>query len=137
MGSRVISSRSAVIWALLLGVLGCEDRARPEFIGTGSGVGPLSQVMTPAEYDTVHLGSSFFLSVRVADLDGVDSVWVTLSDSNLTGLRFSGSGQEVATAGFSVPLPVALPEDTLVVSVQGVDMAGDTGEIFLRHLIVQ
>jgi len=73
----------------------------------------------------------------VADLDGVDSVWVTLSDSNLAGLRYSGSGQEVSTAAYSVLLPASLPEDTLVISVQGVDMAGDTGEIFLRHLIVQ
>lgn len=137
MGSGAFFSRSVVIVALLLGVLGCEDRSRPEFIGTGNGVGPLSQVTAPAELDTVHLGTSFFLAVRVADVDGVDSVWVTLSDTNLAGLRFSGSGQEVTTAGYSVLLPASLPEDTLVVSVQGVDQLGDTGTVFLRHLIVQ
>ena len=137
MGTDDFFSRSAVAATLFLGGLGCEDRARPEFIGTGNGVGPLSQVIIPSELDTVHLGTSFFLSVRVADVDGVDSVWVTLSDTNLAGLRFSGSGQEVSSAGYSVLLPASLPEDTLVVSVQGVDMVGDTGGVFLRHLIVQ
>ncbi len=137
MGSGVFFSRSAVAAALLAGGLGCEDRARPEFIGTGNGVGPLSQVTAPSELDTVHLGTSFFLAVRAADLDGVDSVWVTISDTNLPGLRYSGSGQEVSSAGYSVLLPASLPENTLIVSVQGVDLLGDTGTVFLRHLLVQ
>ena len=138
MGSRVFFSRSAVTAALLLGVLGCEDRARPEFIGTGNGVGPLIQVTAPAELDTVQRGVSFTLGLRIGDEDGVDSVWVVPSDTLMAPWRFSGSGETIVLASnpnFSVSN--VYQQDTLVIEVRGVDLLGDTGVVSTRHLIVQ
>jgi hypothetical protein len=138
MGTGRFSPRFRTVAALLLGGVGCEDRARPEFGGIGNGIGPISQVMAPSELDTVQLDTDFFLSVRIEDEDGVDSVWVTFNTDEIQPLApFTGAGQEVQTAGFSVLLPATLSVDTLIVSVVAVDLLSDTGVVFQRHLIVE
>lgn len=126
-----------VIFGLLLGAPGCEDRTRPLFGGIGNGIGPLSLVTTPAELDTVTRGVPFVLAVRIEDEDGVDSVFVTPSDPAMADLAFSGSGQDVATASYTPFVSNSYASDTLTISVHGIDLLGDTGVVFTRRLIVQ
>ncbi len=138
MGTGRFFLSSAVTAALLSGVLGCEDRARPEFGGLGNGIGPLSDVLSPTELDTVQLGTTFVLSVRAVDEDGVDTVWVTFNTDQINPLQpFTGEAAETASAGYTVLLPASLPVDTLIVSVVAVDFLYDTGVVFQRRLIVQ
>jgi len=140
MGTHRILGGSGVVWTLLLGCLGCVDRVRPgPFAGPGNGAGPESQVLTPGELDTVHLGKTFALDVRVIDPDGVDSVWTTLEPNVNTLPRIAGSGADTQTVGYSVFLgaAVASPGDTLLVHVQGTDLLGDTGAVFTRRLLIQ
>lgn len=123
--------------ALLLGALGCEDRLRPQFGGPGSGEGPTSTVTTPAELDTVARGVSFPLGVRIQDDDGVDSLWIAFSEPLMDTLRFSGSGETTVLGLIDVTVPGPSTLDTLLITVFGVDMVGDTGVVTSRHLLVQ
>lgn len=137
MGVGPFTARSVALGALLLGVLGCEDRLRPEFGGVGNGIGPLSQITSPAELDTVDRGVPFTLAVRVEDEDGVDSVWVTVSDTLMASLTFSGEGQDLVFASYTPFVSNSYLQDTLVVQVMAVDFLHDTGVVATRHLLVQ
>ena len=128
--------RSIAILALLLGVSGCEERSRPIYLGPGDHQGPTASVTAPGELDTVHTGTTFFLVVRATDPDGVDSVWTTLEPNVNTLQSFSGGGDALATAGFTVLVPGAVAEETLYVHVRAVDMLGDTGDVYTRRLII-
>ena len=137
MGAGPFFPRSVALGALLLGVLGCEDRLRPEFGGLGNGIGPLSEVTTPAELDTVSRGISFQFGVRIEDDDGVDSFWVAPLDPLMDTLRFSGSGETTVLALVDLTVPGPSTADTLTINVFGVDIMGDTGVVASRHLLVQ
>jgi hypothetical protein len=137
MGIRPFLWRSVAFLGLLVGVGGCEDRLRPLFGGVGNGIGPLSLVTTPAELATVTRGVSFTVGVRIEDEDGIDSVWVVPSDTLMASLVFSGSGQDVVLASYSPTVSHSYLSDTLVISVHGIDLLGDTGVVYTRHLLVQ
>ena len=134
---RAFLGRLAAFLGLLAGVAGCSDRARPTFGGIGNGIGPISLVTTPAEFDTVTRGVPFTLGVRVEDEDGVDSLFVIPSDTLMAGLRAAGDGEAIATASYTPFVSNAYSSDTLVISVYGIDLLGDTGAVYTRHLIVQ
>ncbi len=140
MGARPFFSRFGALLALLVGVLGCEDRVRPTpFGGPGNGEGPVSTVLTPGELDTVKIGHTFALDVRTSDPDGVDSIWTTLSPNVNTLPRFSGGGAAEQTVGYTplIPPDSSLIGETLFVMVQGLDVLGDTGAVFTRKLLIQ
>ncbi|MEP6743985.1 MAG: hypothetical protein ABJB33_00685 [Gemmatimonadota bacterium] len=139
MGTGRCFLRSAVAAGLFLGVLGCEDRARPFSLGPGNGIGPLSLVTTPLELDTVHLGTTFPLDVHVEDEDGIDSIWVTLEPNVNTLQAFSGEGATSKSGGYTVLMPTTMvpPAETLFVMVQARDVLGDTGVVYVRRLLIQ
>ena len=140
MGAHPLFGRSGVVLALLVGGLGCVDRARPlPAAGPGNGQGPVATVLTPAEFDTVHMGTNFALDVHLDDPDGVDSIWVTLDPDFETLQRFSAGGATGQTVGYtpSVPSTGLTPGETLYVHVQGTDVLGDTGAVFTRRLLIQ
>lgn len=138
MGTGRIFPRSVAIAALLFWVLGCEERSRPEFGGFGNGIGPMSLVVSPIEFDTIRLDTTFWLWVRAVDEDGVDSVWVTFNTNEINPLQgYAGEAAETASAAYEVLLPATISIDTLIVSVQAVDFLYDTGVVFQRRLIIQ
>ena len=136
MGVGRPTPRSVALAALLLGALGCEDRLRPEFGGIGNGIGPLSLVTAPVELDTVTRGVPFTLSVRVEDEDGVDSVWITLSDPLAADLKFAGEEQDVVVGSYTPFVSNSYASDTLVIHVVATDVLHDTGAVYTRRLFV-
>jgi hypothetical protein len=136
MGNGVLLARSAALTALLLGGSGCEDRGRPGPVGVGSGVGPLAEITTPQEFDTISRGVTFELGVRIGDTDGVDSFWVAFSEPLMDTLSLSGSGEMTVLGLIDVTLPGPSSLDTLSIDVFAVDLQGDTGLVATRHLIV-
>ena len=138
MGIRPFLWRSVAFLGLLVGVGGCEDRLRPLFGGVGNGIGPLSLVTTPAELATVTRGVSFTVGVRIEDEDGVDSVFVVPSDTLMAEWHFAGSGETVVLGSLgNFVVSNSYLSDTLVISVHGIDLLGDTGVVYTRHLLVQ
>jgi len=109
---------------------------RPIYLGPGDHQGPTIQILSPAESSTVHRDTTFVLGVRVADPDGVDSVWVTLEPNVNTLQAFSGEGEPSRTIGYVVLMPKIVVEDTLVVRVRARDILGDTSDVFIRRLLV-
>ena len=122
---------------LLAGVGGCEDRLRPILDGVGNGIGPLSLVTAPAELATVTRGVNFTVGIRVEDGDGVDSVWVIPSDTLMEALVLDGEGRDVVSASYTPAVTNSYLPDTLVISVHGIDLLGDTGVVYTRRLLVQ
>lgn len=139
MGARPLFAGPGVVLALL-GALGCVDRPRlSPAAGPGDGQGPTAEVLTPGELDTVHIGKTFALDVRLTDPDGVDSIWVTLEPNINTLPRLSANGASPQSVGYTplVPNDTTLTGDTLFVHVQGTDILGDTGAVFTRRLLIQ
>ena len=130
--------RSAVFLALFFGGSACVDRERPISLGPGNGIGPISFVPSPEEFDTVLLGQVFDLDVRVEDEDGIDSVWVTLEPNVNTLDQFDALGVPTFTVQYSVLMPDSMPGfDTLYIRVQARDILGDTGVVHVRRVLIE
>jgi hypothetical protein len=136
MGNGRSTPRLLALLTLLLGASGCEERARPIYLGPGDNQGPAIQILVPAESTTVHRNATFLLGVRASDPDGVDSVWITLDPNVNTLQQLAGGGDPSVTAGYTVLVPAGVVEDTLVVIVRARDILGDTSDVFVRRLLV-
>ena len=133
------SGRGALVAALIV-VLGtaCKDRERLTFGPTDEGVGPVTVIDQPTSSDTsVPSGSDFFVNGTVADPDGVDTVYFSVSGGSQSYPPFAPNTLETAVR-FGVPIETAgHAGESLEIQIYGVDVRGNRGGTSSRRIHIQ
>jgi hypothetical protein len=127
-------------WAMAAVVLAaCGERERLTF-PTGSpsdGVGPVTEILTPAVDDSiVREGDPFVLSGRASDLDGVDSVYFDIEGVPQGSPPLHAGGADTVYFG----VPISTPGHsgaTVVVRIYAVDILGQQGGLVSRRFRIE
>jgi hypothetical protein len=127
-------------WAMAAVVLAaCGERERFTFAtdGPGDGVGPVTEVLSPAADDSiVHEGDPFVLSGRASDLDGVDSVYFDIEGLSQAFPPLRGRGAD--TVNFGVPISTSGHSGAIVaVRIYAVDLLGQQGGPVSRQFRIE
>jgi hypothetical protein len=139
---RVAGFRSgqAALVAGLLVVLAtaCKDRERLTFDPADEGVGPVTVIDQPISSDTsVSSGSDFFVNGTVADPDGVDTVYFSVSGGSQSYPPYAPDPIETSVR-FGVPIETAgRAGESLEIQIYGVDVRGNRGGTSSRQIHIQ
>ena len=127
-----------VVSVLSAGLLGCNERDRIFFptLPTGpSAGGPTSTIDRPSIDTTVAAGPAFFVTGRVGDADGVDTVYFELEGGVSAFPPFIANSD---TVRFGLPVTTSgLSGTVITVRVFGVDVLGIRGDTAIRHVTIQ
>ena len=137
---RELPQRARTSLAIVLAaglVTGCNERGRITFPTSIDGLGPSITFTQPILPDTtVPAGPNAFVSGRVEDPDGIDSVYFDVSGGLTTFPPLKAQGDPVVS--FSLPLTTTgLSGATMVVQVYATDRIGIRGDTVSRRVIVQ
>jgi hypothetical protein len=127
-------------WAIAAVVLAaCGERERLTF-PTGSpsdGVGPVTEVLSPAADDSIiREGDPFVLSGRASDVDGVDSVYFDIEGLPQGSPPLRAGGAD--TVYFGVPISTSGNSGAVVaVRIYAVDLLGQQGRPVSRQLRIE
>ena len=128
------------LMAALIVVLGtaCNDRERLTFGPPDEGLGPVTIIDQPTSSDTsVPSGSDFFVNGTVADPDGVDTVYFSVSGGSQSYPPFAPNTLETAVR-FGVPIETAgHAGESLEIQIYGVDVRGNRGGTSSRRIHIQ
>jgi hypothetical protein len=126
--------------AALIGVLAtaCNDRERLTFDPADEGVGPVTVIDQPISSDTsVSSGSDFFVNGTVADPDGVDTVYFSVSGGSQSYPPYAPNPIETSVR-FGVPIETAgRAGESLEIQIYGVDVRGNRGGTSSRQIHIQ
>jgi hypothetical protein len=126
--------------AALIVVLGtaCKDRERLTFDPADEGVGPVIVIDQPVSSDTtVPSGSDFFVNGTVADPDGVDTVYFSVSGGSQNYPPYVPNPVETSVR-FGVPIETAgRAGQSLEIQIYGVDVRGNRGGTSSRQIQIQ
>lgn len=127
--------RPAFLAAGLL--VACNERDRITFPTSVDGLGPSVTITLPSTPDsTVPEGPNAFVTGRVDDPDGIDSVYFDVAGGLTQFPPLRAQGDEFVS--FALPLTTTgLAGDTIRVSVYATDRIGIRGDTARRRLIVQ
>jgi hypothetical protein len=130
--------RNASGWVIAALVLAaCGERERLTFPSSGDGIGPVTEILTPAFDDSIiHEGDPFVLSGRASDFDGVDSVYFDIEGlaQGVPPLKASGAD----TTFFGVPISTAGHAGaTVAVRIYAVDLLGQQGDPVSRQFRIE
>jgi hypothetical protein len=133
-------SRWGTLAAALIVVLGtaCKDRERLIFDPGDEGVGPVTLIDQPVSSDTtVPSGSDFFVNGIVADPDGVDTVYFSVSGGSQSYPPYVPNPVETSIR-FGVPIQTAgRAGESLEIQIYGVDVRGNRGGTSSRQIHIQ
>ncbi|HEU5154045.1 MAG TPA: hypothetical protein VFU03_04910 [Gemmatimonadales bacterium] len=127
-----------VVSALSAGLLGCNERDRIFFPSPPSGPfvgGPTVTIDRPSVDTTITAGPGFFVTGRVVDVDGIDTVYFETEGGVSAFPPFIANSDSVR---FGLPITTGgLSGSTITVRVFGVDVLGFHGDTAIRHLTIQ
>jgi hypothetical protein len=133
-------SGPGVLVAALIVVLGtgCKDRERLIFDPGDDGVGPVTVIDQPVSSDTfVPSGSDFFVNGTVADPNGVDTVYFSVTGGS-QGYPPYVANQGETSVRFGVPIQTAgRAGESLEIQIYGVDVLGNRGGTSSRQIHIQ
>lgn len=130
-----LKTRVAVA-GLGLAILACSARDRLTFPTSNDGLGPAVTITDPGQDTTVSAGPAAFISGRVVDTDGIDTVYFDVQGglSSFPSLVANG----VDTVRFSLPVSTnGLSGTTITIAISAVNLAAIHGDTVSRQVTVQ
>jgi hypothetical protein len=133
-----VMPKNASGWAMAaLLMAACGERERLTFPSSGDGIGPVTEILTPAFDDSIiHEGDPFVLSGRASDFDGVDSVYFDIEGVPQESPPLKASGAD--TTFFGVPISTSGRSGaTVAVRIYAVDLLGQQGDPVSRQFRIE
>jgi hypothetical protein len=136
---RFAAGLGCLIVTAVIGVAtACAERDRLTFPNQADGIGPVTLIDQPGGSDTtIDAGSTFFVTGRSIDTDGVDTVYFLVTGGSQGFPPFHPS-PATDTVRFGVPISTSGRSGQAVeLEVYGVDRQGNQGGPASRQIIIR